>query len=208
MSEAAFAWALRATTGSPTAKAVLFDLALAADGLGFVWRSQRQVSATTELTERSVRTALAGLEVRGLIERHGRRDARGHRACDLIVLALPSDTLDAAGLCESIQVVADPLSPARPYGVTGSEWAALRKAVFDRDRFGCTYCGSNSGPLHCDHVVPWSRGGETILENLTTACAPCNVGKKDRSADDWRAVLKGRSSAPVGTRDPTEASDV
>ncbi|HRH10400.1 MAG TPA: HNH endonuclease [Bacteroidia bacterium] len=28
-----------------------------------------------------------------------------------------------------------------------------------------------------DHVVPWNLGGRTNLENLVSACAPCNYGK-------------------------------
>ena len=28
-----------------------------------------------------------------------------------------------------------------------------------------------------DHVVPWNLGGLTNLENLVSACAPCNYGK-------------------------------
>ena len=30
-----------------------------------------------------------------------------------------------------------------------------------------------------DHVVPWSRGGETTIDNLVASCAPCNYGKAE-----------------------------
>ncbi len=30
-----------------------------------------------------------------------------------------------------------------------------------------------------DHVIPWSRGGATTLDNLVASCAPCNYGKAD-----------------------------
>ena len=33
-----------------------------------------------------------------------------------------------------------------------------------------------------DHVVPRSRGGEHIWENVVAACRPCNVRKRDRTA--------------------------
>jgi 5-methylcytosine-specific restriction endonuclease McrA len=33
--------------------------------------------------------------------------------------------------------------------------------------------------LHADHIKPWSRGGETTLENLRTLCMKCNIGKSD-----------------------------
>lgn len=51
-----------------------------------------------------------------------------------------------------------------------------------RDRLTCPACGAspakeNGVELHVDHFVPWSRGGETTLENLQTLCSRCNLGK-------------------------------
>jgi 5-methylcytosine-specific restriction endonuclease McrA len=53
-----------------------------------------------------------------------------------------------------------------------------------RDRLTCPACGAspakeNGVELHVDHFVPWSRGGETTLENLQTLCSRCNLGKGD-----------------------------
>lgn len=73
-----------------------------------------------------------------------------------------------------------PEQPALRYGVTRAEWRRLRRQVLARDGGVCTYCGSRAQPLHCDHVLAFSRGGPTVLENLTTACAWCNVSKRDR----------------------------
>lgn len=61
----------------------------------------------------------------------------------------------------------------------------LRFNVFRRDGFRCVCCGRSPSTspgleLHCDHIVPWSKGGRTILENLQTLCAECNIGKGDR----------------------------
>jgi len=33
--------------------------------------------------------------------------------------------------------------------------------------------------LHVDHVKPWGKGGETVLENLQILCDVCNIGKSD-----------------------------
>lgn len=52
-----------------------------------------------------------------------------------------------------------------------------RKRVFERDNYTCRYCGSKKGPFHTDHVYPESKGGETTLNNLVTACGHCNQGK-------------------------------
>jgi len=58
----------------------------------------------------------------------------------------------------------------------------LRFQVLQRDRFACRSCGASPAiqagvELHLDHVKPWSKGGETVLENLQTFCRPCNLGK-------------------------------
>ena len=56
--------------------------------------------------------------------------------------------------------------------------------VFADDGFRCTYCGRSPSEhgvvLHVDHKVPVSRGGSNARENLTTACADCNLEKSDR----------------------------
>jgi len=52
----------------------------------------------------------------------------------------------------------------------------LRAIVLERDGYRCKHCGSTSR-LEADHIVARSKGGETILENLQTLCAPCNVKK-------------------------------
>ena len=69
-----------------------------------------------------------------------------------------------------------------------SKWQVLRDQVFSRDQHRCTYCGSDGGglSLHCDHVIPVSRGGSHDLSNLTTACQSCNTSKRDLSIDQWK----------------------
>lgn len=57
----------------------------------------------------------------------------------------------------------------------------LRFKVLLRDRFTCQSCGASPAhqpvELHVDHILPWSEGGETTLENLRTLCSSCNLGK-------------------------------
>ena len=60
----------------------------------------------------------------------------------------------------------------------------LRYTVLKRDCFRCCACGASpakdsSVELHVDHIVPWSKGGETTLSNLQTLCYRCNLGKGD-----------------------------
>ncbi len=60
----------------------------------------------------------------------------------------------------------------------------LRFKVLNRDNFTCVMCGaspakSSNIELHIDHIVPWSKGGETVMDNLQTLCANCNFGKSN-----------------------------
>lgn len=58
----------------------------------------------------------------------------------------------------------------------------LRAQVLMRDGAICKLCGASpidGAKLHVDHVVPWSKGGETVLENLQILCDKCNIGKSD-----------------------------
>ena len=56
-----------------------------------------------------------------------------------------------------------------------------RRNVFQRDGHRCQYCGCLAERLSIDHVIPRSRGGSDVWENVTTACMPCNVRKGNRT---------------------------
>lgn len=61
---------------------------------------------------------------------------------------------------------------------------ALRFRVLERDHGRCVLCGATAASgarLHVDHVVPWSHGGRTEMENLQSLCERCNLGKGNRS---------------------------
>ncbi len=59
-----------------------------------------------------------------------------------------------------------------------------RRALFARDGWRCQYCGSDGGKLTLDHVVPRSRGGDSVWENVVTSCSPCNLRKGNRTLDE------------------------
>lgn len=71
-----------------------------------------------------------------------------------------------------------------------------RKAVLARDGFRCQYCGDERGVLTLDHVIPRSRGGESIWENVTTSCAPCNRRKGDRTPSEARMHPRLKPAPP------------
>ena len=58
----------------------------------------------------------------------------------------------------------------------------IRLRVLERDKFRCDFCGKIpatdiGAKLHIDHIVPFSKGGKTTLDNLQTLCYECNLGK-------------------------------
>lgn len=84
---------------------------------------------------------------------------------------------------EVVEMSAD----AASRGLGRSVPPSLRYLVLARDQ-RCLLCGATKDDtrLHVDHIVPWSKGGATELDNLQTLCARCNLGKGNRATDDFR----------------------
>lgn len=65
----------------------------------------------------------------------------------------------------------------------------LRYQILQRDHFRCQICGrtqEDGVKLHVDHIIPVSKGGETVPKNLRTLCDECNLGKGDKKEDmEW-----------------------
>ena len=81
--------------------------------------------------------------------------------------------------CDSIEKVSMP-----KHRTSRNIKTRLRYKVLARDNFKCCVCGASPAKdpavvLHVDHIVPWSKGGETELDNLQTLCSECNLGKSD-----------------------------
>ena len=52
-------------------------------------------------------------------------------------------------------------------------------AIYRRDGGRCVYCGSTDN-LQLDHIIPFSRGGATSIENLQLLCQKCNLEKSNK----------------------------
>jgi 5-methylcytosine-specific restriction endonuclease McrA len=85
-----------------------------------------------------------------------------------------------------------------------------RRSIFVRDDHRCQYCGAAAENI--DHVVPRSRGGEHVWENVVASCRTCNAQKEDRLLGETHLKLRRTPYAPretiwivvaVGTVDPT-----
>lgn len=65
----------------------------------------------------------------------------------------------------------------------------LRTAVFERDQWSCRYCGKGEYPrgwLVAEHVLP---DGPADMDNLVTACRPCNKRKGPRTPEEAGMAL-------------------
>ncbi len=69
-----------------------------------------------------------------------------------------------------------------------------RRSLFARDGHRCQYCGRAAESI--DHVVPRSRGGQHVWENVVAACRTCNSRKRDRLLHETDMVLRRAPVAP------------
>ena len=73
-----------------------------------------------------------------------------------------------------------------------------RRNVLARDGHICQYCGERfpTHQLSIDHVIPRSRGGQTIWENVVCACLDCNIRKGGRTPKEAKMLLMHHPERP------------
>lgn len=61
-----------------------------------------------------------------------------------------------------------------------------RLNIYARDRQRCQYCGAKlpKSELNLDHIIPKSRGGKTVWENVVCSCLSCNRKKGGRTPQE------------------------
>lgn len=94
MSFQAMAWAVEQKTGSASTKLVLLILANYADNAGVCWPSQERLASDTDMTDRSIRNAVAALVEIGLLQVEERRGTTGVRKTNTYRLQLPENISD------------------------------------------------------------------------------------------------------------------
>jgi 5-methylcytosine-specific restriction endonuclease McrA len=71
-----------------------------------------------------------------------------------------------------------------------------RRAVFARDGGRCVYCRAPATSI--DHVLPRSRGGTHVWENVVSCCRRCNHAKADRVITELGWRMPRQPVAPTG----------
>lgn len=76
-----------------------------------------------------------------------------------------------------------------------------RHNIYARDRNTCQYCGRQfpRSELNLDHVIPRSRGGTAVWENVVCSCLKCNRRKGGRTPEEAGMKLLRRPSRPRWT---------
>jgi 5-methylcytosine-specific restriction endonuclease McrA len=61
-----------------------------------------------------------------------------------------------------------------------------RRNIYARDGNRCQYCGRkfSTSELSLDHVVPRSRGGKSVWQNIVCCCLNCNIRKGGRTPEE------------------------
>jgi len=70
------------------------------------------------------------------------------------------------------------------------EYLLHTKTVMERDGHRCVYCGTDTS-LQIDHMQPVMQGGTDDLDNLATACKPCNSAKAGKTPEQWGREVIG-----------------
>ncbi len=62
-----------------------------------------------------------------------------------------------------------------------------RRLFAGRKRVPCCFCGKRltMDQATLEHIIPKSRGGEFVIENLTISCWRCNQRRGDMPFDDF-----------------------
>ncbi len=86
----------------------------------------------------------------------------------------------------SLVIFGDGLIPLYETTASRAPTAAQRRALIARDG-ACIGCGAPPTQCEAHHIVPWSCGGKTRVDNLTLVCWSCH----DRIHDDnWQVTRR------------------
>ncbi len=64
--------------------------------------------------------------------------------------------------------------------------ALANRKLWVRDSHTCAFCGERfpAAGLTRDHLLPTSRGGKDVWQNVVAACYACNQTKRDRTPEE------------------------
>ncbi|WP_419842193.1 DUF222 domain-containing protein [Candidatus Poriferisodalis sp.] len=137
---------------------------------------------------------------------HALLGQRGGAAEIPAVGPIPAETLQRLACNNDLSLVifADKLTPLCETTPSRAPTAAQRRALIARDG-ACIGCGAPPDECEAHHIVPWTCGGKTRIDNLVLVCWSCH----DRIHDhNWRIQRRDgryRLAVPDPARPPNPA---
>ena len=105
---------------------------------------------------------------------------------EIIVKTSPSKKENERVKAQTSDVIRLNEAPKYKHSTKRNPSGRLKIQVLVRDGNKCKLCGITvtGENIHFDHIKPWSKGGETVLENLQVLCAVHNLAKGNLDSND------------------------
>lgn len=122
-----------------------------------------------------IRKEMKGLPWGLYYNKHGRRKDLNSQKLELAIQKLmgDEDITKKSGIYEYLLTGDEKLLSIRVFDKRD------KLATYEKQGHKCNLCGKkfNFEEMHGDHIIPWSKGGKTILENCQMLCRDCNIKK-------------------------------
>lgn len=72
-----------------------------------------------------------------------------------------------------------------------------KRTVYEKQKGICPLCGKHFDivQMQGDHILPWSKGGKTTLDNLQMLCIDCNLSKSSKSTASAKPLYPQNDAA-------------
>lgn len=83
----------------------------------------------------------------------------------------------------------DRLRHKKRISIMGKVWRHESKQIKElviKQNNKCFYCNCDLEKYTIDHVIPVSRGGSNLIENIVICCSYCNLSKGYKLLSEWK----------------------
>lgn len=143
-----------------------------------LWNYFRSVIDWVQAIFPKKRKEMKGLQWGLFFNKHGRRTDLNPRELEAEIQKLmgDEDVTKKSGIYEYLLTKDERKLSIRDFDLRDKHTA------YERQQHKCVYCGKTFEfeDMHGDHIVPWSKGGKTVLDNCQMLCRDCNLTKSNQ----------------------------
>lgn len=143
-----------------------------------LWSYYRSVIDWVQAVFPTYRKQMCGVQWGLLYNKHGQRTDLDGSKLDKEVARLLDDpeVTRASGVFEYLLTGDERLLSLRQFSQED------KKEKYEEQGGKCAICGKpfELSKMQGDHIVPWSQGGRTTIDNLQMLCVTCNIKKSDK----------------------------